>query len=339
MRVENIEPRDQNFMSDLSIFDKILFFVAGTNKEMLRKGDISIEDEKTLKFFGFFVILSVSLAFSGAYFVAQFLFPKIVSLCIAFVYAGFILTMERRLFENNKMETLQQRVTWICVSSFLLSFASSFYFSEDIVRQKIVENNSEYNKPLDSAFIALKQRHGQEMDNLKNSYNEKINNTQDALNNVQSEPITIQGDNYFESGKITQQQKSRLGELRRTEKDLKSRYNIEYKELQERHRIETDYTMLQSGQKRKNINPNIISKREAFATWVITMLVSPLTLLGLFFSFGIEVMPCIIRFFNRNSVYLKEVGQYQQGKRKDKTVKRNQLPQQENQTPSFEDEY
>jgi Domain of unknown function (DUF4407) len=332
-----------NYKDEMKLLDKFLFWVGGVNDEMLRKGEITDEDENTLKVFSFFVIVSVCLAFSGAYFLAQFVLPTPVSIGVGLFWSlVLVLRAERNLFKNQKINAIIERVALVFVSATVLSVATSFYFAQETIQSYIKDKNVEYNRPLDSLYNATMQRQNQDFTELQNKYNGKIDDQRQAINDAQN--------SYSSDVTISETQKARLGELRRTLKDTEERYKKDQKSLQDRQKIEMKTIESKVKNEGKVINVAKLSERELFAAfWEIPR--SPMNYFFIFLMFVIEFMPCIIRIVSQNCLYLQEVSQFSGQKRNANGAKRNQKNQNEDintpkneenkkrKAPSFEDEY
>lgn len=328
-----------NYKDQLNPLEQFLFFISGTNDEMLKQGEITYKDEKTLKTFGFLVIISVCLAFFGAYFLAQFVVPEIGAIIFGFFWSlAFVLPNERGLFKTQDISQIGFRIMWVCISACALGLATSFFFAQNQTLQYIKDEKNKHNNPLDSILTSTIQRQNYHLQEFRNGYNRQIDEAQKNINDAQM----IGELDITQSATV----KLKLTELRRTLDNLNARYKIDLQAFQNGQQKELELIKIQVAENKKNINISQISKSQLFYIWWNNVK-STMTYGWSLFFFFLELSPCILRLLNQNSTYLAEISKFgdTKGKDRNKNEKRNQSNQtnnkqsNQNNAPNFEDEY
>lgn len=304
-------------MNQTTSLDNVFFTIAGADKDLLDKGLINNRNRNTIKIFAIAVIISTLLAFFGGFLLTQFFIPKSFAVVCGLMWATFICYFERKLFQDKTLTTVFSRIWIVIISSITLSVATSFYFSQDKVQEVIQEKNTSYNSKFDNLLTSTLQRHNENIDNLRNTYNDQIKeqNAQLIITATQTE---------FESSQ-------RLTELRRVLSETKDRYAKDLSDLEKRQKKEIDIVGQQVKENKKNVDVSKMKLRYLFkSSWEI-----PFTTMGLFFALiigGFEFLPCLIRLFAQKSDYIQQIQEKDEETIKEQTTHKKKAP-------SFEDEY
>ena len=167
--------------SPYSSFDRLTFWLAGTDQDAIKTGCLSDNDMSEQKNFGYAVAISTVIAFS----VSQLLFllvmkglnkPESYAYFLAFVWAAFVCYTDRMLFKKSGAQ-LYFRVGMLVFNAVVMSIGYQVYESDTQIEQHIKNESGAVNKDV------YEQR-----DIKRKVFTDKIEELQEQIKEIWNDP-------------------------------------------------------------------------------------------------------------------------------------------------------